>query len=164
MPILVIVRSGKAKEEIVRSGVDEEHVLDSGDPEFMHDLEQVAREIGTTVVFDGVGGAFISQMIGALPPPSSIFFYGFLSGAEKVAFHSVIFMMNDLTMRRFSNFESVTVRDEERRADMLQDLEGCIEDPLFTTRVGKEFELEEFEAAMAYEAAGGRKAVFVLSK
>ncbi|KAK9360194.1 alcohol dehydrogenase protein [Lipomyces starkeyi] len=164
MPILVIARSEKAKEGMLRSSVEAEHVLDSGDPDFMRDLEQTAREIGTTAVFDGVGGAFISQMIGALPPRSSIFFYGFLSGAEKVAFHSAIFMMKDLTMRRFSNFDSVAVRNEERRADMLKDLEGCIEDPLFTTCVGRDFELEEFEAAMEYEAAGGRKVVFVLSK
>jgi hypothetical protein len=47
---------------------------------------------------------------------------------------------------------------------MLKDLEGCIEDPLFRMCVGRDFELEEFEAAMEYEAAGGRKAVFVLSK
>lgn len=106
MSTLVIIRSEKAKEEMLRSGVKAEHVLDSGDPNFLHDLEQTARELGTTAVFDGVGGAFISQMIGALPPRSSIFFYGFLSGAEKVAFHSSIFMMKDLTMRRFSNFES----------------------------------------------------------
>lgn len=164
MPILVTVRSEKAKEELLKSGVKAEHVLDSGDPNFLHDLEQTARELGTTTIFDGVGGAFISRMIGALPPRSSIFFYGFLSGAEKVAFHSSIFMMKDLTMRRFSNFESATVKDEGRRAAMLKVLEGCIEDPLFTTCVGRDFELEEFEAAMEYEGAGGRKAVFVLSK
>ncbi|KAK9481727.1 alcohol dehydrogenase protein [Lipomyces starkeyi] len=164
MPILVIVRSAIAKEEVLRSGVEMEHVLDSSEPDFMRNLEQTAREIGATAVFDGVGGAFISQMIEALPPRSSVFFYGFLSGAEKVAFHPAIVMMKDLTMRRFSNFESVTVKDEERRADMLKDLEGCIEDPLFRTCVGRDFELEEFEAAMEYEAAGGRKAVFVLSK
>ena len=114
-------------------------------------------------MYDGVGGAFISQIIGVLPPRSSIF-YGFLSGAEKVAFHSSIFMMKDLTMRRFSNFESMTVGDEEKRAEMLKDLEGCIEDPLIRACVGRDFELEEFEATMEYEAAGGRKAVYVLPK
>jgi NADPH2:quinone reductase len=71
--------------------------------------------MGTTAVFDGVGGAFLGRMIGAFPAWSSIFFYEFLSrGGEQVAFYSAIFMMKDLTMRRFSNFESVTVKDEER--------------------------------------------------
>ena len=114
-------------------------------------------------MFDGVGGAFISQIIGALLPRSSIF-YGLLSGAEEVAFHSSIFMTKDLKMRRFSNFESMTIRDEEKRAEMLKDLEGCTEDPLFRACVGRNFELEEFEATMEYEAAGGRKAVYVLPK
>jgi hypothetical protein len=35
--------------------------------------------MGTTAVFDGVGGAFLSRMIGAFPAWSSIFFYEFLS-------------------------------------------------------------------------------------
>jgi len=161
MPILVIVRSEKAKEELLKSGAGVEHVLSSSDPDFMRDLEQEARELGTTAVFDGVGGALISKILGALPPKSSIFFYGFLSGPEKVEFPSAVFMMKNLTMRRFSNFNTVTVK--ERLGDMLKDLEGCIEDPLFRTSLGKDFELKEIEAAMEYEG-GSKKAVLVFSK
>ena len=47
---------------------------------------------------------------------------------------------------------------------MLEDLEDCIEDPLFRTRVGREFDLAEFEVAMEYSGAGGQRAVFVPSK
>jgi NADPH2:quinone reductase len=163
MPILVLVRSERAKEEILRGEVEAEHVLDSREPDFISHLEQKSKELCTTAVFDGVGGALISQIVGALPLRSSIYFYGFLARPEKVAFHPTVFMFRDLTMRRFSNFKSLTVKDKEKLAGMLKDLEGLIEDPLFKTSIGKRFELEEFEAAMEYQAEDGKKAVFVLS-
>ncbi len=162
MPALIIVRSTASKAEMLRNAVP--HVLASDAPDFLRNLEQLARELGATAVFDGVGGSLISQMIGALPPRSSIFFYGFLSGAEMVTFHSSIFMMKDTTMRRFSNFDSPSVRDEKSLVNMLADLENCIDDPLFRTSVGQDFALSEFEAAMEYDAADGRKAIFVPSK
>ncbi|MCJ1312815.1 hypothetical protein MMC25_006491 [Agyrium rufum] len=161
MPTLFIVRSEKAKEEVLKGGAEAEHVLSSSHPDFTRDLEKKARELGTTAVFDGVGGTLISRMLGALPPRSSIFFYGFLSGAEKVEFPSAAFMTKDFTMRRFSNFNTVTVR--ERLGDMLKDLEGCIQDPLFATTLGKEFEPEQIEAAMEYDG-GSKKAVVIFSK
>jgi hypothetical protein len=34
---------------------------------------------------------------------------------------------------------------------MLEDLEGCIEDPLFRTIVGQDFDLAEFDTAMECE-------------
>jgi NADPH2:quinone reductase len=159
MQTLVIVRSTASKEELIDGGVA--HVLASDDPNFTRDFEQMAHELNTTSVFDGVGGVLISEMIRALPSRSTIFFYGFLSGAEKVSFHSSIFMMKDTTMKRFSNFDSITVRDENNLLNMLKDLQSSIEDPMFRTRVGRCFKLSEFEAAMEYEVGAGSKAVFV---
>lgn len=161
MPTLIVVRSATSKAEMLRNGLP--HVLASDDPDFLRDLEHAARDLGATAVFDGVGGALISRMIGALPPRSSIFFYGLLSGAEEVTFHSSILMVKDMTIRRFSNFNTPTVRDAKSLAHMLADLEGCIEDPLLRTHLGQEFDLSEFESAMNYDEAGGRKAVFAPS-
>ncbi|PQE04389.1 alcohol dehydrogenase protein [Rutstroemia sp. NJR-2017a BVV2] len=160
IPIIVIVRSQEAKEEVLKSGVEMERVLSSSHPDFIRDLQQMAQELGTTAVFDGVGGALISKMLGALPPQSSISFYGSLSGAEKVEFPSSIVIMKDLTMRRFSNFNSATVK--ERLGDMLKDLEGCIEDSMFRTSLGKDFQVEDIVNAMKYE--GSKKAVLMFSK
>ncbi|PQE17506.1 alcohol dehydrogenase protein [Rutstroemia sp. NJR-2017a BBW] len=160
IPIIVIVRSQEAKEEALKSGMEVERVLSSSHPDFIRDLQQMAQELGTTAVFDGVGGSLISKMLGALPPQSSISFYGSLSGAEKVEFPSSIVIMKDLTMKRFSNFNSATVK--ERLGDMLKDLEGCIEDPMFRTSLGKDFQVEEIVDAMKYE--GSKKAVLTFSK
>ena len=73
-------------------------------------------------------------------------------------------MTKDLRLRRVSSFESVTVKDAGRRAEMLKDLVGCFKNPLFTTCLRGDFELGEFETAMEFEAVTGRKAVFRLSK
>ena len=100
-------------------------------------------------------------MISVLPVRSSISFYGFLSGAEEVTFPSAIFMMKDTVMKRFSNFDSPTVRDQQKLINMLNDLEHCIENLLFRTRVGQHFKLSEFEVAMKYKGATGGKAVLI---
>ncbi|KUJ20768.1 NAD(P)-binding protein [Mollisia scopiformis] len=160
IPFLAIVRSEEAKEALKRE-VEVEHVFNSSHPDFMRDLEQKAQELGTTAVFDGVGGTLIGRILGALPPRSSIFFYGFLSGQEKVEFQSAVFMMKDITMKRFSNFNTVTV--QEKLGEMLKDLESCIEDFVFKTSIGKAFEPEDIQAAMEYNG-GSKKAMIVFSR
>ncbi|KAN0095637.1 putative Zn-dependent oxidoreductase [Hyaloscypha variabilis] len=164
VPLLSIVRSETAKEDLVKSEMESEHVLIRGDSEFSSDLEKKAVELGTTAVFDGVGGGFIGQILGALPVGSSIFFYGFLSGPEPVSFHSSVVMMKQLTLKRFGNFETETVKDQGKKAAMLKYLEGCIEEPLFKTRLGKVFELGDINAALGYQGPGGSKAVLLFSK
>lgn len=161
IPILAIVRSDNAKEDMVKVGVEAGHVLSSSHPDFLHDLEQTARQLSTTAVFDGVGGALISKMLPALAPQSTVFFYGFLSGAEMVQFHSAVFMPKNLSMKRFSNFHTVTVKD--KLGEMLRDLEECVENTLFRTSIGKEFKPEEIKDAMAYEG-GGKKAAVIFSR
>jgi NADPH:quinone reductase-like Zn-dependent oxidoreductase len=84
IPALIIVRSSESKAEMLRD--DLEYVLASHDPDFMQDFEQTAHTLGTTAVFDGVGWAFISQLLPALRLRSSIYFYGFFSGPEKCLF------------------------------------------------------------------------------
>lgn len=70
MSSLSIIRSDKAKESLLQSGV--EHVVSSSYPGFMLDLASHARELGITAVFDGVGGALISKILVALAAQSTI--------------------------------------------------------------------------------------------
>jgi hypothetical protein len=65
-------------------------------------------------------------------------------------------------MKRFSNFESATVKDRARLGAALDDLRGVIGDPLFATRIGKEFPLEQIDEAMRFESTPGAKAALVL--
>ncbi len=75
---------------------------------FTDKLSVLSAELGTTAIFDGVGGDLPTRIAPGLQMNSTIYIYGFLGGAVPVSVQSGLFMMN-LTLRRFSNFESRTV-------------------------------------------------------
>ncbi|WP_158813887.1 zinc-binding dehydrogenase [Methylocapsa sp. S129] len=158
-PVLFLVRSAAAQEELRRLGA--EHVLVTSEESFEGRFATLAEKLGATAVFDGVGGELINRLAPHAPTNSTFYFYGFLGGAAPISVASVVFMMRNLTMKRFSNFESATVRNREKLGAALSDLRGLIDDPLFRTRIGKEFRLDEIDEAMRFEATPGAKAVLV---
>ncbi len=70
-------------------------------------------------------------------------------------------MAKNLVMRRFSNFNSSTVRETKRLEEAWHFLLGVIDDPLFRTRIGKSFSFEKIEEVMAYEATPGGQAILL---
>jgi len=72
-------------------------------------------------------------------------------------------MMKNLMIRRFSNFESATVKDLRNLGAALRELQPVIDDPMFMTRIGREFDFDQISQAMDYEAIPGTKAVLVAS-
>ncbi|MBN3729077.1 hypothetical protein [Burkholderia sp. Ac-20379] len=112
-------------------------------------------------MFDGVGGALLGALAPALAPRSTIYTYGFLDRDEPFSIATALLMMKDLTIRRFSNFESATVRDPARLVRALTALEGLIDDPALRTRLGPAFAFDRIGEAMAFEPADGTKAVLV---
>lgn len=158
MPAILLVRTPAAQAQLQRRGIEHVIVIQNG---FLAELGELATTLGATAVFDGVGGELVTDIAPVLPMNSTVYFYGFLAAAAPVALSSLLFMRKNLTLKRFSNFESATVRDVEKLDAALKDIESCIDDPLFETRVGQEFRLDQFDAAMRYEAVPGAKAVFV---
>ena len=140
---------------------DLEHVLVTSDAGFDNDFEQLAAELKTTAVFDGVGGDLITRIAPRLPRKSTVWFYGFLAGAVPVAMPSAVFMAKNLTMKPFSNFNSTTVRDAAKLQQALAYLEKHIADPLFRTKVGRTFSLDQIQVSTAYETEPGAKAVLL---
>jgi NADPH:quinone reductase len=159
LPVIFLVRTEAARESLAASGA--EHVIVTSREGFTDTLGALSAELGTTAVFDGVGGELLGKIAPSLPLNSTIYFYGFLGGATAVPIQSVLFMMKNLTMRRFSNFESRTVKERERLVAALKALEGVIDDPMFRTRIGDTFRYDQIESAMAYESRDGAKAVLV---
>jgi hypothetical protein len=156
---LFLTRSEDATAKLRSHGV--EHVLITSDKDFAAELGKLAAELGTTAMFDGVGGELTSRIAPTLPMYSAIYFYGFLGAAAPVTIPSLLIMAKNLVLKRFSNFASETVGDPQRLTAAITYLEGVIDDPLFQTRVGKEFAFDHIDAAMAYEATPGAKAVLV---
>ncbi len=162
VPAIFLVRSAEAAATLRALGI--EHVLVTSDAGFESDLGKLVAEFGATAVFDGVGGDLTSRIAPQLPMNSTIYFYGLLGAATPVTISSFVFMAKNLVLKRFSNFASATVTDPQRLAAAITYLEGVIDDPLFHTRVGKEFAFDQIDAAMAYEATPGAKAVLVARK
>ncbi|WP_420237458.1 alcohol dehydrogenase catalytic domain-containing protein [Telmatobacter bradus] len=159
IPVLFLARSERAAEAL--RALQLKHVLVTSDAGFDAMFERLAAELKTTAVFDGVGGDLITRIAPRLPRNSTVWFYGFLAGMEPVALPSAIYMAKNLTMKPFSNFNSATVRDSVKLQHALEYLQKQIADPLFRTKVGKTFRLDQIQEAMAYETEPGAKAVFL---
>lgn len=158
LPAIFLVRTEAARESLTRLGAEHVIVTNEG---FADTLGALSSQLGTTAVFDGVGGDLIETLAPSLPMNSAIYFYGFLGGATPFAMSSMVFMTKNLSMRRFSNFDTRTVKDRERLVSALKTLEGVIDDPLFMTSVGNEFSFDHIEQAMAYVSPAGAKAILV---
>ena len=70
-------------------------------------------------------------------------------------------MAKNLTLRRFANLESATVKEPQQLAAAVKDIEGLIDDPLFRTRIGRQFRFDQVDEAMAYEPVSGSRAILV---
>jgi NADPH:quinone reductase-like Zn-dependent oxidoreductase len=159
VPALFLARSTEAREELLRLGA--KHALSTADENFDRDFTALSQSLNATAIFDGVGGALVSRLVPLVPRNAAFYFFGFLGGPTPVSVQTVLFMSMNLTMKRFSNFESATVKDPTRLVSALRDIEGLIADPLFRTNIGREFGFEDIEEALRYTSAGGAKAVLV---
>lgn len=158
-PVIHLVRSTSARDELQRSGA--EHVLVTTDADFERAFGALAQGLDTTALFDGLGGEIVSRLAPHLPQNSTFYLYGFLAGGVPISIATVLFMTKNLVVKRFSNFESATVKDRKNLAAALADLQERMGDPMFKTSIGKEFRFDEIDAAMRFEAEAGAKAVLV---
>ena len=158
-PLLHLVRSAAARSALQRRGA--EHVLVTSDANFESAFAALAERLGATALFDGLGGDIVGRLAPHLPENATFYFYGFLGGPVPIALPTSLVMMKNLTMKRFSNFESATVKDSDKLAAALADLQKRIGDDLFRTRIGKEFRFDDIDAAMKFETAPGAKAALV---
>lgn len=156
LPVLSIVRNEKAKLELEQLGA--QHVLIHGSTDFQELFAGLATELKTTAVFDGVGGELLSQLIPVLPAGSTVYAYGFLGGPAPVAFHTGM-LTKGITIKGFSNFQTETVQNPEQLAEALDEISRLIHLPFFKFNAGQRFALEDIDAALAYVAADGSKAV-----
>lgn len=159
VPAILLVRTDRARDELARQGVP--HVLATHGPGFEQKLAALAAELSATAVFDGVGGDLIGRIAPHLPMHATISFYGFLGGTAPVSVPSLLFAAKDLTMKRFANFETPTVRDPVQLGAALTSIGEVIADPMFRTAISQEFALPEIAAAMDWHGPGGIKAVLV---
>ncbi len=159
VPAIFLVRSLSARDDLARKGV--KHVLVTTEADFESHLGTLAAEIGATAVFDGVGGDLLTRILPSLPINSTIYVYGFLGGPAPISLPTMLVMGKNLLLRRFSNLESPTVSNPQALVAATKEIEQLIDDPLFKTRIGREFRFDQIDEAMAFEAMPGARAVLV---
>lgn len=159
VPAILLARS-PATAQRLRAGGNAD-VIDLSADTALAELTHRATALGATAVFDGAGGETLTRIIPALPVNTTIWAYGFLNGTQPVSFPTAVLMMRNLTIRRFSNFESRTAKNPEALAAALAFLSTIADDPAFHTRIGQTFRYDQINEAMAYESAPGAKALLV---
>ena len=157
VPVIRLVRSASGRDALEKLGTA--HVLATDHGDFERDFTALAQRLRATAVFDGLGGGIVGRLAPIVPENATFYFYGFLDGGTPMSMPTSQFMAKNLTMKRFSNFQTTTVQDPMILDETLTDLRGCIDDPLFRTRIGRAFPFEDIEAAMRFEATPGAKAV-----
>jgi NADPH2:quinone reductase len=159
IPAIFLTRSEASLSELQDLGI--EHAMNTRAEDFENTFARLAEQLNATVVFDGVGGELTSRIAPHLPSNSVLYIYGLLAGSAPISISPGLFLMKNLSIRRFSNFNSATVQDKAKLIEALGYLQEIIEDPMFRTKLGKTFGFYEIADAMAYESTPGAKAVLV---
>ncbi|QQU67594.1 hypothetical protein I6I45_23445 [Pseudomonas fluorescens] len=156
---IILVRTEQAADSLRGSGAAHVIVTKHG---FADTLGALAIQLKATAVFEGVGGELLTTISPELPMNTTVYFYGFLGGTIPISIPPALFMKKNLTLKRFSNFDSQTVRDNDRLISALNALADVIHEQAFRTKIGREFQLDQIEQAISYVSQEGRKAVLVL--
>ncbi|HEX7339579.1 MAG TPA: alcohol dehydrogenase catalytic domain-containing protein [Rhodanobacteraceae bacterium] len=157
--VIHLVRSDAERTRLRDLGI--EHVLSTSDADFDTSLGTLAERLATTAVFDGLGGALLQRLAPQLPMDTTIYVYGLLDATAPISITAQWLMSKNLVVRRFSNFNSVTVKDPARRQAALADLRAVIGHPWLQTRIGQTFPFDAIDEALAYAGQDGTRAVLI---
>lgn len=156
-PLISIVRSEKAKDELQLSGA--KNVLAQTDPDFKRQLAELSQGMNATGVFDGVGASLVNDILEVLPRRTTVYSYGYLGGVTPFTIPPGLMMRKGLTIKSFGNFTSKTVQDTRLLDEALTEIGRIIRSPRFRTKPGRKFSFEEAGDALQYVSSNGGKAV-----
>ena len=160
LPAIAIVRNENAKQELEDLGAN--HVLIQGTPQFQQEFALLAGKLSVTAIFDGVGGALLSQLLEVAIPGSTVYAYGFLGGLDAVSFHTGI-LIKGITIKGFSNFKTEVVQDHKQLETALKEISKVIHKPHFKFTVARKFSFDQIDRALAFEPEGGGKVVLTVT-
>lgn len=155
-PIISLVRTQDGKKELEMLGA--KNILVQTDDDFKQQLKELAQQLATTAVFDGVGGEILNRIIDVLPFNSTIYSYGYLGGATQLTLHTSL-LMKGITIKGFGNFRTKTVQNPQLLEKALNDISEIIEMPHFKTKIGKKFKFDDINEALVFSSITGGKAV-----
>ena len=155
-PIISLVRNEENKRQL--EGLGAKNIVVQNNGNFKQYLGEMSQKMGTTAIFDGIGGEILNKIMDTIPNNSVIYCYGFLGGGTPLTIHTSL-LMRGITIKGFSNFRTTTVQDPQNLEKALKDISGIIQMPHFKTRIGKKFRLEEINDALQFVSGKGGRAV-----
>lgn len=156
-PLISIVRNPESRKELEELGA--KNVIVQSDDNFSLQLKEMAQELNTTAIFDGVGGEILNRIIDSLPHNSVIYSYGFLGDLVPFTFHTSTLALKNLTIKPFSNYRTDTVQNPQHLEKALIEIAEFIHMPHFITKTGKRFRLEDIDEALLFKTVKGGKAI-----
>ncbi|CAD8174464.1 unnamed protein product [Paramecium pentaurelia] len=78
--VINIIRRKEQENTLKQDGA--KYILNSSDPNFLKDLEQLITELKVTLFFDAIGGEITGKIFKLLPSGSITYIYGMLSGTN----------------------------------------------------------------------------------
>ena len=143
-----VVRRDDFTEELKKDGAD--YVLNSKDPDFWTNLKEVISKEQATMAADAISGDFSGKLLSAMPPNSTLYVYGLLSGVFGVNDISIgdLFQGKMVTgLKGLDCLEGITSPEEIR--EFYKKLHSLLPTAL-RSDVQKIFKLEDFGEAIAY--------------
>lgn|GEM_PF-509304 len=156
-PLISIVRNAESKKELEELGA--RNVVVQSEENFSLQLKEMAQELKTTAIFDGVGGEILNKIIDSLAHNSVIYCYGYIGDHVPLTIHTSTLSLKKLMIKPFSNLQTSTVQDPKNLAKALEDIAGFIHMPHFKTKTGKRFRFEEINDALLFATVKGKKAI-----
>lgn len=156
-PLISIVRNERGRQELEELGA--KNILVQSDPDFNQKLRELGEELSATAIFEGIGGEILNKIITDLPRNSVIYSYGYLGDSTPLNVQLSTLVMKNLSLKFYSNFGSKTVQNMDSLELALKELGKIIHQPHFKTSVGKVFNAEEIEDAVAYNGDGGKAVI-----
>lgn len=159
-PLISIVRNEHGKKELEILGA--KNIIVQSDSNFDEQLHIKAQELSTTAIFDGTGGETLTKVLTLVPDSSTIYSYGYVGDAVPISLHTSLLAVKNITVKPFSNLATETVRNPETLEKAMQEISSLIHLPHFKTKIGKRFQLDEINEAIAYQGKNGGKALLKL--
>jgi NADPH:quinone reductase len=156
-PLISIARNQQSKQKLQALGAT--HVLAADDPNFSPQLKEMASALGTTAIFDGVGGSILNKLIDPMPVNSAIYSYGYLGDGIPFTVHTRALSAKNISFRSFANIRTQTVTNPQNLEDALAAIARVIHMAHFKTKPGKTFNLASLAEALAFEDNTGAKAI-----
>ena len=149
--LINIVRKDQYIEELKAEGAD--YVLNSEAPDFEEKLKEVAEKENATIAFDAISGEFTNKVLKALPPKSTVYVYGALTGysINKI---DIMELFKGKLVKGFLIYNQLA--ELAQKEGELQKFFGGVHSLLktvFYTKVQKTFSIADLDEAIAFYQA-----------